>query len=172
VADQERGSVPTLRFTELGADRSRRELLGGSSNRMLASNRLMRVLKASVLYYIGVFAVGFVLGTIRVLLVVPMLGVRWAEILEQPLMLAASFFFARLAVLRQGPFSASRRLVMGLFALALMLGTEIALTLVVQGRTLVQYLTGRDLVSGIAYLLSLAAFALMPLFAGGQARQR
>jgi hypothetical protein len=126
----------------------------------------MRMLKASVLYYIGVFAVGFVLGTIRVLIVVPRLGVRWAELLEQPLMLAASFFFSRLVLLRHGPFPLSRRLVIGLFALTLMLGTEIALTLLVQGRTLAQYLTGRDLVSGIAYLLSLAAFALMPVFAG------
>ena len=126
----------------------------------------MRAFKASVLYYAAVFGVGFVLGTIRVLLVVPMLGVRWAELLEAPLMLAASFFFARLVVRRFGPFAAGRRMAIGLFALVLMVGTELVLALLVQGQTLAQYVASRDPVSGAAYLLSLAAFTLMPLLAG------
>jgi hypothetical protein len=126
----------------------------------------MRALKASLLYFASVFAVGFLLGSMRVLLVVPYLGVRWAELLEQPIMLLASFYFARLAVLRFGPFVATRRLVIGCISLALMLAAELGLTVFVQGQDLVQYLAGRDAVSGTVYLLSLAAFALMPLLAG------
>ena len=126
----------------------------------------MRSLQASLLYYIAVFGVGVVLGTIRVLLVAPLLDVRWAELFEQPLMLVASYYLARDSVRRFGPFAATRRLGIGLVALALMVGTELALTLFVQGLTLPQYLASRDPVSGVAYVLSLAAFALMPLLAG------
>ena len=124
----------------------------------------MRTLKASLLYFASVFGVGFALGSIRVLLVVPYLGVRWAELLETPLMLLASFYFARLMVRRFGPFAHSRRLAIGLIALAFLLAAELGLVLA-QGQTLAQYLASRDPVSGVAYLLALAAFALMPLLA-------
>jgi len=48
-----------------------------------------------VVYFCLVFGVGFILGTIRVLWVVPHLGVRTAELIETPLMLAATFLAAR-----------------------------------------------------------------------------
>jgi hypothetical protein len=126
----------------------------------------MHVLKASAIYFISVFGVGFVLGTIRVLLIVPYIGVRWAELFEQPLMLLASFYFARLVVRYFGPFAPARRLAIGIIALAFLLAAELSLTLFVQGLAFSQYLASRDAVAGVAYLLSLAAFALMPLFAG------
>ena len=128
----------------------------------------MRVLKASAVYFISVFGVGFVLGTIRVLLIVPYIGVRWAELLEQPLMLLASFYFARLAVRHFGPFAPSRRLAIGIVALAFLLTAELSLTVFVQGLTLAQYAASRDAVAGVVYLLSLVAFALMPLLAGNR----
>ena len=126
----------------------------------------MRVLKASAIYFISVFGVGFVLGTIRVLLIVPYIGVRWAEILEQPLMLLASFYFARLVVRHFGPFGSTRRLAIGIIALVFLLAAELGLTVFVQGLTIAQYVASRDAVAGVVYLLSLAAFALMPLLAG------
>ena len=125
----------------------------------------MRILKASLLYFASVFGVGFALGTIRILLVVPYLGVRWAELLETPLMLLASFYFVRLVVRRFGPCTPSRRLAIGFIALAFLLAAELGLVFV-QGQTLAQYLASRDPISGVAYLLALVAFALMPLLAG------
>jgi hypothetical protein len=83
-------------------------------------------------------------------------------------MIAARFFFARLVLRRFGPFAAARRVAIGLIALVLMAGTELALTLLVQGLTLAQYVATRDPVSGTAYLLSLAVFALMPLLVGNR----
>ena len=50
----------------------------------------MQVVKAGVLYFALVFGVGFVLGTIRTLLVVPRVGTRKAELMEMPIMLAAT----------------------------------------------------------------------------------
>jgi hypothetical protein len=126
----------------------------------------MRIAKASLLYYALVFVAGFVLGTLRVLVVVPFLGVRWAELIEQPIMLLVSFYAARLTVRRFGPFAAIWRLIVGLVALVLMVATELGLTVFVQGQDLAQYVAGRDPASGVAYILSLAAFGLMPLFVG------
>lgn len=126
----------------------------------------MRLLKAALLYYATVFGVGVVLGTLRVLVVVPQLGVRAAELLEQPLMLVASFLLARWMLRRLGPFPPGRRLLVGGVALLLMVATELFLATWLQGRSLAQYVAGRDPVSGLVYLLSMLAFALMPLLAG------
>jgi hypothetical protein len=42
----------------------------------------MKILKAAVAYFAIVFGAGFVLGPIRILLVVPLVGERVAELLE------------------------------------------------------------------------------------------
>ena len=53
---------------------------------------MFRATKAGALYAIIVFVIGFMLGTIRVLLVAPRLGETTADIIEAPIMLAASWF--------------------------------------------------------------------------------
>jgi hypothetical protein len=45
----------------------------------------MQILKPGVLYFGFVFGVGFVLGTIRALWIVPRLGTRLAELMEAPI---------------------------------------------------------------------------------------
>jgi hypothetical protein len=125
----------------------------------------MRTLKASFGYFALVFAVGFALGAIRVPFVVPRLGVRWAELLEMPLMLLASFLAARFCVRRYGPFSVARRFAVGALALALLVAAELCLTLALE-QSIKEYVAGRDPVSGTAYLISLVVFAAMPLFIG------
>jgi hypothetical protein len=47
----------------------------------------VQILKAGGLYFALVFGAGFVLGTIRTLLVVPRVGTRRAELMEMPIML-------------------------------------------------------------------------------------
>jgi hypothetical protein len=54
--------------------------------------------KAGALYALIVFLIGFILGTIRVLIIVPRLGETAAVLLETPLILAASWFFCRWCV--------------------------------------------------------------------------
>ena len=125
----------------------------------------MRVLKAGSGYFALVFAVGFVMGVIRISFFVPALGVRWAELLELPVMVFASFVAARFFVRRYGPFSAARRLAIGMLALALLVSAELALT-VALGQSIGDYVAGRDPVSGAAYLVSLLIFAALPLIVG------
>ncbi|MGB8857337.1 MAG: hypothetical protein WCC58_11800 [Burkholderiales bacterium] len=111
-----------------------------------------------------VFAVGFVLGVIRTLWMVPGLGARTAELIEIPFMLAAVFIIARWLVQRHVQSALSRWLVVGLLALAFMLATEFTLVLALRGLTINEYFASRDPVSGTAYSLSLLLFACAPFF--------
>jgi hypothetical protein len=66
---------------------------GTLRNNFLASLK-MQILKSGALYFALVFGTGFVLGTIRVLLVVPRIGTRTAELIETPVMILVSFIVA------------------------------------------------------------------------------
>jgi len=124
-------------------------------------------LRAGAAYFGWVFGVGFVLGSLRVPLLVPRLGERWAELLEMPLMALAIVLAARWVVRRfaLAP-HAGLRLAVGGLALLLMVGAELLLAVALQGRSLAQYLGSRDPVSGTVYLALLAVFALMPWWLG------
>jgi len=116
--------------------------------------------KVAFFYFFAVFGVGFVLGIFRVLLLVPRLGTRTAELIEMPLMMLATLFAARWAVLY---FDAARKapLRMGLTALSLLVAAELGLGRL-RGLTLADYVLTRDPVSGSAYFVALALFGLMP----------
>lgn len=121
------------------------------------------LLAAGAAYFGLVFAAGFALGTLRVLVLVPRLGERAAELLEMPLMLAASWLAAGWVVGRfRLPAGARHRLPVGLVALALLVAGEILVVLEVREVSLGEYLAERDPVAGSVYLASLALFALMP----------
>lgn len=122
----------------------------------------MKGFRAGVIYFLMVFAAGFVLGTVRVLALVPRLGERTAELLEIPVMLGVSFLAARWVV-RRYAVERGARLTVGLVALALLVAAEVGVVLGLRGETLGAYVAGRDPVAGAAYLVSLLLFAAMPL---------
>lgn len=121
------------------------------------------VIVAGLVYFALVFGSGFVLGMIRVPLLVPRIGVRYAELLEMPLMALAIWWAARWVVRRFGlaPI-AWIRIGVGSIALALLLAAELGLALLLQDQTLSAYIASRDPVSGGVYLLLLVVFAAMP----------
>jgi type IV secretory pathway TrbD component len=124
----------------------------------------MQALKAGALYFALVFGAGFVLGTIRMLWVVPRIGARTAELAEMPIMLLVSIAAARWTVLHLAvPREAPVRLGMSCIALALMLIAEFGLVLWLRGLSIRQYVATRDPVSGTVYYLMLVVFAAMPL---------
>jgi hypothetical protein len=131
----------------------------------MAGSTVKETFKAGVLYFALVFAAGFVLGAIRTLWVVPRLGVRVAELIECPIMLGVSILVARWVIQRvRIPSLWPRRLAMGCTALGLMLLAEFGFVLWIRGLTIRGYFESRDPVSGTVYLLTLGAFALVPLF--------
>lgn len=112
-------------------------------------------------YFALVFGTGFVLGTVRVLWLVPHLGERWAELLEMPLMGLAIWCWARWLLRRQA-LGRLHALAAGGLALALLVGAELTLAVLLQERSLQDYIGSRDPVSGTVYLLMLIFYALLP----------
>ncbi len=124
----------------------------------------MQTLKAGVLYFALVFGAGFVLGTVRVLWLVPRVGERMAELMEMPIMFVVTIVAARWIIRRLGvPSAPLSRLGMGCIALALMLVAEFTLVLWLRGLTIAEYFGSRDPVSGTVYYAMLGVFAIMPL---------
>jgi hypothetical protein len=132
----------------------------------------MRILRAGVAYLALVFGAGFVLGAIRVPLLVPRLGVRVAELVEMPLMFVVILWAARFVVRRFDlPPTPGVRLLAGTLALTLLVTAELALAAFLQRQSATEYVAGRDPVSGSVYLAMLVVFAAMPLVlvrAGGR----
>jgi hypothetical protein len=119
--------------------------------------------RAAFAYFALVFGAGFVLGALRVTLVVPHLGVRYAELLEMPVMLMVIIEAARRVTRRFAlPARSRSRWAVGLMALAMLMAAELMLSVALTGRSVGEYLAGRDPVSGSVYLLMLAVFAAMP----------
>lgn len=118
----------------------------------------MRTLKAAAAYFGWVFAAGFLFGAIRTLWVVPVVGVRYAELMESPIMFVVTILAAR-QIVRRG---LAHPLAVGGIALGFLLIAEIATAVGVRHLSLHAYIATRDPVSGTVYLVLLAAFTVMP----------
>lgn len=119
--------------------------------------------KTGAVYFALIFGLGFVLGTIRVLWLVPMTGETIAVMVEQPVMLIASWFAARWLVRRQRLKSVRARGAMGLVAFTLLMLAEVALASALLGQAPADWLTSLFAMPGIIGLAGQILFALMPL---------
>jgi len=120
--------------------------------------------QAGTVYALIVFGVGFVLGTVRVLLIVPRLGETTAVILETPLMLAASWYVCRWCVERLDvPRTITSRSIMGVVAFGVLMLAELALALLAFGRPFAEqfgvYVTGAGAIGFAGQVI----FALFPI---------
>jgi hypothetical protein len=126
------------------------------------TNELPMIVTAALAYFALVFGAGFILGPIRILFIVPRFGVRVAELIEFPIMLAVIVVAAKWLVRK---FQLLRKaLLIGFLALGLMIVFEFTLVLWLRGLTLTEYFRERDPVSGVVYYLMLLVFAVMPFF--------
>jgi hypothetical protein len=129
---------------------------------------------AGIAYFALVFALGFLLGTVRTFFVrdAPSGGRLLGVLIELPIMLSASWFLCRYIVshFAVAP-TVVARAVLGGVAFVLLLLAEILVGALLFGRTLGQHFA---LYSDASYALGLAAqiaFALMPLMPLIQLRQ-
>jgi hypothetical protein len=128
---------------------------------------IKHLIAPALAYFAIVFGAGFLLGTVRVLWLVPQLGSRIAELSEMPIMLIVSYFAARWMIKHFAvPPAAASRLIVGITALIYLLIVEFTIVLWLQGMTIAEYFANRDPVSGAFYTASLILFALMPLIIG------
>jgi hypothetical protein len=144
------------------------------SRRVRPSNRHGRlngsISRAAIVYFALVFAAGFVLGTIRVLLIAPLWGELPAVLIEAPIMLLVSWLVCGSSVRAFGIRGRSAGLAMGVMAFALLMAAELALSLLGFGRSLAEYLRGYGTRAGGVGLTSQAVFGIMPLLRSSGSR--
>lgn len=114
------------------------------------------------LYFGIVFAVGFALGTIRTLFLVPRIGETGAVAIELPILLIVAWIVCG-RLLRGHRLTPGQAAVMGVVAFVLLMAAEAGLSIALAGRTLSEHLA---LYREPAHWLGLSgqvAFALFPV---------
>ena len=132
----------------------------------------IRTVKAGAVYFLFLFTLGWVLGPIRELWVVPRFGRITALLFEAVIMLIAMLISAR-RVIRRFDVGAElpATIGMGLVSLAILLPAEIAGALWVRGLSLPEYLASFANAPGVISLVMFLLFAAMPTLvtrAGGR----
>lgn len=124
-------------------------------------------IRAGLAYVAIVFAIGFGLGVIRVLLVIPRFGAVVAVCIEAPVLLALAWWTCGALVRRFAVAdSLLPRVAMGGFAFIILMAAELAMAILLLGRTPAQHWAGyRDTAVqiGLAAQLLFAAFPLLRL---------
>ncbi|MBP6013433.1 MAG: hypothetical protein KBA31_14505 [Alphaproteobacteria bacterium] len=123
-----------------------------------------RAMRAGGAYFLVVFAIGFVLGTIRTLFVIPRFGETNAILVELPVMLAASWIACIWLVRRFAVSTALRdRLAMGVVAFALLMLGELSVSMYGFGRTAADHVASYRTLGAQLGLAAQVLFALMPI---------
>jgi hypothetical protein len=127
-------------------------------------------IRAGALYFAIVFAAGFVLGALRVTVLMPLIGELPAVALELPVILFISWIACRRLIAQFSvPAMAPHRAAMGALAFGLLMLAELALSVLVFDRSGAEYLAGLQSAPGLLGLAGQLVFASMPL---GLLRQR
>jgi hypothetical protein len=125
---------------------------------------MVRAVWAGLAYFAVVFAAGFGLGTLRVLILAPRLGESVSVLLELPIILAVSWAACRWLLTRFSVSSTlSARLVMGAVALVVLLTAEIGVSVLGFGRSLSAHLDQYRQLPAIIGLAGQVAFAAFPI---------
>ncbi len=125
---------------------------------------LVHAAKAGLAYFGVVFAAGFLLGTLRVLFLIPRLGESSAVLLELPIMLAVSWMACRWLITRfDVPTALVARLVMGGLAFAVLMTAEVSVSVIGFGRTLSAHLEQYRQFPALIGLAGQIAFAMFPV---------
>ena len=121
-----------------------------------------------VFYFLIVFAVAFVMGAVRTLLVAPRIGAAPAVAIEIVFILALSWMVAK-GLYRARPYSSREGALIGAIAFALTMVSEAALASIMVGQSPVEW--ARDLTTplGLLGVAGQIGFAVIPMLASGQA---
>jgi hypothetical protein len=122
----------------------------------------VRIARFALAYWAAIFALGFVLGSIRVLWLAPRLGEGAAVLAELPVMLGASWLWARHLLVRLPLASAGQALAAGALAFALLLGAEFALAVVIFAQSPGAWFAALMRLPGSLGLAGQIGFALIP----------
>jgi hypothetical protein len=125
---------------------------------------MLASIKAGVVYFVVVFAIGFGLGTIRVLAITPRLGQTVGVLLESPLILTASWVACRKCISFFGvEYKLRSRLLMGATAFLLLILAELDVSIFVFGQPAAAFFNSHLSIPGEIGLIAQAAFAAFPV---------
>lgn len=119
------------------------------------------IVKTALAYTLPVFVAAFILGTLRVTLIVPQIGAVLAVALEIPIVLSLSWIVAG-KVLARRPLTGPRRAALALLAFALLMLLEL-LTALAFGQTIPEFLAAMTTPAGALGLGGQIGFGLIPL---------
>jgi len=120
--------------------------------------------RAGVFYALVVFLIGFIFGTVRVLLVLPRVGETVAVSLETPVMLAASWLVCRWCVdWLDVPDAIPARSIMGIVAFVVLMAAEFGLSVAAFGRSTAEYLASYTSLPGAIGLAAQLVFGTFPI---------
>ena len=108
------------------------------------------------------FAVGFVLGTVRVLWLEGAVGRIAATLAELPAMLGVSYVIARRVLRRYAITTPRHALRLGAWAFSLLLAFELLAAMVISGRSPMQWIAQTTTTAGLLGLSGQMLFGLMP----------
>ena len=133
------------------------------TDRTIIASTMAPSVQAGIVYFLIVFAAGFLMGTIRVLTIAPAVGETLAVLIELPVMLAVSWFASRAVVARLAvPGRLQPRLVMGGVAFALLMLAEIGVSVFALQRSIGAHFEAYLAVPALLGLAGQIAFALFP----------
>jgi hypothetical protein len=120
--------------------------------------------EAGIAYGLAVFAIGCVLGTVRVLLLAPRVGPTIAVSVEVPIILMASWFLSSVLMKRLGVSAEiGPRILVGAAAFAVLMSMEVGLSVGLFHRSIGEYLAGLRSPAGAIGLAAQVCFATFPL---------
>lgn len=126
-------------------------------------SRRLQIPLAALLYFSLVFAAGFMLGTLRIFLLIPRVGELAAVAIELPVMLLVGWIAAAVVIRWFGiPPALAARLRVGLIAFALLMAAELALTLFLFEKSAAEHVAAYRSASALLGLAGQIAFALFP----------
>jgi hypothetical protein len=132
--------------------------------RRFYGNLMSNAIRAGFLYFVAVFGIGFLLGTIRVLVLIPMLGELVSTLIELPVILGAAWLVsARLTDWLHVASEGWAPLTMGGIAFGLLMVAELGLSVWLFGGTVQEHFAGYLSLPQAVGLAGQAAFALFPL---------
>ena len=120
--------------------------------------------KAGFAYAVTVFAIGFALGAVRVLLLAPLVGPTIAVAVEAPIILTASWYVSGIWMKRLAISAEIRtRILVGAVAFVTLTVLEVAVSSGLFHRSIGEYLAGLRSLPGAIGLAAQLCFATLPL---------
>jgi hypothetical protein len=129
-------------------------------------------IRVGFLYFVAVFAIGFLLGTIRILVLIPRLGELVSTFIELPILLSAAWLISDFLTTRFNvPSQWWVRLSMGIVAFGILMAAELGLAVWLFGSTVQEHFAAYQSLPKTIGLAGQVVFALIPLLQMGKSEQ-